>query len=88
MHRYFNSTVFQRIVVLAIAILAAAWWFSVPGVMTPATFVAVLAFLAASGWILKSTYENAQPASSLAQSLHDVEKAAALKRARQTPNEY
>lgn len=81
MHASFNSTPFQSALAFALAIIAAAWWLTVPGLMTSSTFAAVFGILAGSLWVLKSTLENARPASSLAQSLHDVEAAAGLKRA-------
>jgi hypothetical protein len=86
MHPYFTSTLFQRTVALAIAAVAGAWWLTVPGVMTSSTFVAIFGILAASAWVLKSSVENARPASSMAQSLHDVETAAALKHDRRGLN--
>ena len=76
MHASF-STVLQRALVSVMAVVAAAWWLTVPGVMAPSTFVALFGILAASAWVWRSTYENARPASSLAQSLYDVETAAA-----------
>jgi hypothetical protein len=72
-------SIFQRTALLTIAVVAALWWFTVPGVMTSSTFAALFGILAASAWVLKSSFENARPASSLAQSLHDVDSAAALK---------
>jgi hypothetical protein len=86
MHAYFTSTLFQRTVVFAVAAIGGAWWLAVPGVMTSSTFVAIFGIVAASAWVLKSTVENARPASSLAQSLHDVETAAALKHDRRGLN--
>jgi hypothetical protein len=88
MHSSFTSTVFQPAVALALTLVVAAWWLTVPGLMNSSTFVALFGILGASGWVLKSAYENARPASSLAQSLHDVETAAALKRARRSSGEY
>jgi len=73
MHADFHSTVFQRALVLAIAIAALAWFLIVPALMTSSAFVALCGLLAASAWIVKTAYVNAQPASSLAQSLHDAE---------------
>ena len=77
MHANFNSTVFQRVLVVAISVVALAWFLIVPVLMTSSAFVALCGLLAASAWILKTAYVNAQPASSLAQSLHDAEVAAA-----------
>jgi UPF0716 family protein affecting phage T7 exclusion len=69
------SMVVQALVMSVVCVIAAAWWLTVPGVMTSSTFIALCGILAASGWVVKSTSMNAQPASSLAQSLHDVEAA-------------
>jgi UPF0716 family protein affecting phage T7 exclusion len=81
MHISFNATQFQRALASVIAVVIAAWWLTVPGLVTPSTFVALVGFLAAFMWVLNNTIENAQPASSLAQSLHDVETTAASRRA-------
>jgi hypothetical protein len=87
MSAYINSSLLRRILALVAVVAAAAWWLTVPDLITSSTFVALLAFLAGAAWVLKSTYENAQPASSLAQSLHDIETAAAVKRARRSSNQ-
>ena len=63
-----------------LVVVAAAWWLTVPGLMNSSTFVALFGILMATAWVVKSTFENARPASSLAQSLHDVDAAAAAKR--------
>lgn len=76
MHASFSSTPVQSVLVTML-VVAAAWWLTVPGLMNLSTFVALFGILAASAWVLKSTFENARPASSLAQSLHDVEAASA-----------
>jgi hypothetical protein len=82
------STLFHSTLGLVILTVAAVWWLTVPGLITSSTFVAILGILAASAWVVKSTFENARPASSLAQSLHDVETAASLRRARRSSGEY
>jgi hypothetical protein len=84
----FPSRLFQPALGLALTLVVAVWWLTVPGLMTSSTFVALFGILGASGWVLKSAYENARPASSLAQSLHDVETTAALKRPRRSSGEY
>ena len=77
---HLNTTVFQRLLLVATAIVAAAWFLTVPGFLKPSTFVALFGFLAGFVWVVHSTYMNAQPASSLAQSLHDADAAASIKR--------
>ena len=62
-----------------VAVVALAWLVAVPHFLTLSSFAAFAGLLAASAWVLKTTYSNAQPASSLAQRLHDAE--AALPRA-------
>jgi hypothetical protein len=88
MHSLFTSTPFQSGIVFVLAVGTAAWWLTVPGLMTPPTFVALSGILAASIWVVKNTIVNARPASSLAQTLHDVEAAAAARRARRSSGEY
>ena len=88
MHAFSTSMVVQAGLALMIAIVATSWWLTVPGLMTPSTFVAVSGILAGSVWVVKSTYENARPASSLAQSLHDIETTAASKRTRRGSSNY
>jgi UPF0716 family protein affecting phage T7 exclusion len=80
MHAYFNSAVFRPTLVLVISVVA-GWVLTVPGLMTPSSFVLLFGFVAAFAWVLRTTYMNAQPASSLAQSLHDADTDASVKRA-------
>jgi hypothetical protein len=87
MHPYFTSKLFQAALVSLFAAVAAAWWLTVPALMTSTNFVALAGIAAGFLWVLKNTYESAQPASSLAQSLHDVETAAASRRARRSPRD-
>ena len=82
MHAYFTRTPFQTAFVLAIAVITAMWWLTVPDVIAASTFVALAAVIAASVWVVITTWENARPASSLAQSLHD-ERVVAVERTRQ-----
>ena len=70
-----------------IAILSAMWWLTVPDMIAPSTFVAFCVVIAASMWVVLTTWENARPASSLAQSLHD-ETAAREKRGGPRPGNY
>ena len=78
MNTYFTPTRLQSALALAVALIASVWWVTVPHVIAASTFVALCAVLAASAWVVLSTFQNARPASSLAQSLHD-EPAAAVK---------
>ena len=88
MHVNSSSTVFQSAFVLIALLVAASWWLTVPEVMATSTFAAVCGILAASVWVVMSTYQNARPASSLAQSLHDVDAAEALKRTNRNSGAY
>jgi hypothetical protein len=74
------SRLFQSTLVSVFVVIVAAWWLAVPGLMNFSTFVAIFGILAASALVVKSTLENARPASSFAQSVHDVEAAATVKR--------
>ena len=80
-------TAFQWTFVFVLAIIGASWWLTVPGLMHPSTFAALFGVLGASIWVVASTFQNARPASSLAQSLHDVE-AATLKPSRRSSRQY
>ena len=68
----------QRNVAFAIPLVAATWFVTVPGVLTTSSFIALLGVVTGFGWILRTTYVNARPASSLAQSLHDSEHTSSL----------
>lgn len=74
-----GSKSFQRNAFLALPLVALAWLVAVPAVVTTSSFIAVVGLLAAFGWIAKTTYENGQPAGSLAQVLHDAERSATPK---------
>ena len=82
MHVNSSSTVFHLAFVFIAVLVAASWWLTVPDVMATSTFAALCGIVAASVWVVMSTYQNARPTSSLAQSLHDVDTAGALKRTR------
>ena len=88
MHVNSSSAVFHSAFVLIALVVAASWWLTVPDVMATSTFTAVCGILAASVWVVMSTYQNARPASSLAQSLHDVDTAGALKRTHRNSGAY
>lgn len=82
MHDYFPSTRFQSALALAVAIVTGVWWLSVPAMIATSTFIALCVVLAASVWVVVTTSENARPASSLAQALHDDAAAAVNRRRR------
>ena len=56
-----------------VALVALAWLVAVPNFLTLSSFAAFAGLLAATAWVLKNTYSNAQPASSLAQRFHDAD---------------
>jgi hypothetical protein len=68
-----DSTFVQGAFALAIPIVAAAWLVTVPTVVSASSFLAVLGIVTAFAWVAKRTYGNAQPPTSLAQQLHDVD---------------
>jgi hypothetical protein len=67
-------TVVQRISVFAIPIAVAIWLMSVPTLIGTSNLLVVIALFSALGWVAFTTYRNAMPASSLAQSLHDADR--------------
>ena len=81
MYAYFTRTPFQAALALVILVITGLWWLTVPDVIATSTFLAISVVVAASVWVVITTCENARPASSLAQSLHD-ETAATVKRRR------
>ena len=60
-------------VTLLLALVAVAWLVAVPNFLTLSSFAAFVGLLAAIAWVFKTAYSNAQPASSLAQRLHDAD---------------
>ena len=59
--------------VLLVALGAlAAWFMTVPTVITPSSFLAFAGLLAGCAWVTMRSYINGRPAHSLAQSLHDA----------------
>jgi hypothetical protein len=70
-----DSTAIQVSVALAIPVVGAAWLVAVPGLMTTPNFLALVGLVAGIGWVAKRTYRDAQPASSLAQTLYDADRA-------------
>jgi hypothetical protein len=77
MHFSSNFTPVQRSAALAIPIIVAAWFLAVPAVLSTSTFIAFVGVVMGLGWVASTTYWNAQPASSLAQSIHDSEQTGA-----------
>lgn len=72
-----NFTPFQRSAGLAIPVIIAAWFLAVPAVLSTSTFIAFVGVVLGLGYVVSTTYWNAQPASSLAQSIHDAEQTGA-----------
>ena len=50
-----------------------AWSLTVPALLSPSSFLAFGGLLAGCAWVTTTSYINARPAASLAQSLHDAE---------------
>jgi len=73
MRTYSTSNVFERGLVVAIPLLVIAWFIAVPTFLAPVNFALVAALILGISWVLKTTFTNAQPASSLAQTLHDAD---------------
>jgi hypothetical protein len=71
MRIYQSSTVVQVAFASAIRVSAAAWLVTVPTVVSPSSFLAILGIVAGFAWVVKMTYVNAQPPASIAQQLHD-----------------
>ena len=65
-------TAVQRGFAFAIPIAIVSWMISVPTLMATSSFLAAVVLFTALGWVAFTTYKNAMPASSLAQSLHDA----------------
>ena len=78
------STAVQRNLAFAVPILIAAWFVTVPAVLTTTSFLALAGFLVALGWVATMTYSNGQPAGSLAQILYDTEETRSTDRTRDT----
>jgi hypothetical protein len=66
-------TAVQRLVAFAVPVFMTTWLISVPTLMATSNFLAAVALFIALGWVAFTTYKNAMPASSLAQSLHDAD---------------
>jgi hypothetical protein len=68
----YHLTAVQRLFAFAVPVFIATWLVSVPTLMGRSNFLAAAALFTALGWVAVTTYKNAMPASSLAQSLHDA----------------
>lgn len=73
-------TVVPRTLAFSVPLLLISGVILVPWLMTFANFAVVAAVAIVGSWVGMATFNNAQPASSLAQTIHDSE-AAAIKRA-------
>ena len=80
--RLLNSTVDQLVLPSVLTMFAVAGVMTVPSLLTLSTFLALAGVLGGFTWVLKETLVSAQPARSIAQSLHDIDAAAAAKRSR------
>jgi hypothetical protein len=74
------STALPRALVFTISLALVAGVIVVPWLVTFSNFALLAAVLVVGSWVCMATFRNAQPAASLAQSIHDSE-AAAIKRA-------
>ena len=77
-----NFTAVQRSAWLALPVIVAAWFLAVPAILSTSTFIAFVGVVMGLAWVVSTTYWNAQPASSLAQSIHDAEQTAVPARQR------
>lgn len=73
MRAHKGSAAVQRTLAIGLALVALAWFIAVPTVVTTWNFFFFAGLLTALGWVVKTTYLNGQPASSLAQVLHDAD---------------
>ena len=69
----YHGTAIQRLVAFAVPFSIATWLIAVPTFIGTSTFFAAIALFTALGWVAFTTYKNAMPSSSLAQSLHDAD---------------
>jgi uncharacterized membrane protein len=75
-----NSAALQRALVLVLSLTLVTGVIAVPWLMTFSNFAVLAATVVGGVWVCMATFHNAQPASSLAQSIHDSE-VVAVKRA-------
>ena len=73
MRPYYRAVAFQSAFFLPVPVAAAGWFLVVPQFMNPSAYIAAAGIMAGFGWVAAMTYRNAQPESSLAQTLHDAE---------------
>ena len=69
----YQWTAVQRLVAFAVPAFMTTWLISVPTLIGTSNFLTAVALFTALGWVAFTTYRNAMPASSLAQSLHDAD---------------
>jgi hypothetical protein len=70
----YHRTHVPRMAAFTVPLVVAAWLVAVPSVVAASTFVACVVLITAVGWIVQKTHADAQPAASLAQSLHDSDR--------------
>jgi hypothetical protein len=75
-----TATALQRALVFTISLTLVTGVIAVPWLMTLSNFAVLAAMVVGGVWVCMATFHNAQPASSLAQTIHDSE-AGAVKRA-------
>jgi hypothetical protein len=73
---YLSSTMLQRTLVFVFAVAVTASLISLSVLPASSSLLALAGLVGGFVWVFRSTYMNAQPASSLRQSLHDAEAAA------------
>lgn len=76
-------TVVPRALAFSVPLLLISGVILVPWLMTFSNFAALAAVVIVGSWVCVATFHNAQPASSLAQTIHDSEAAAITRADRQ-----
>jgi hypothetical protein len=84
MPAFLGPTAIQRSVAFTVPFFAMAWLVTVPAVLTPTDFFAVVGLLVAFGWVARTTVLNGQAVGSLAQLLHETERSGSLEHPRGT----
>jgi hypothetical protein len=80
MSAFATSTAVQRALVFTVALTLVTGVIAVPWLLSLSNFAVLAATVVGGVWVCMATLHNAQPANSLAQTIHDSE-AAAVKRA-------
>ena len=73
-----NKGSIQRAFAVTIPVVAAMWLVAVPAGLTMTSFFALAGLMLAAVWVGKIAYRNGQPTASVAQLLHDTERASSL----------